>query len=342
MTKEEALKQLEVELRTLMSTSVGRRTFLGGLGFLLASCASVPQTRYREGDNSGQEINLTVADERRMTEKVLPEMRKEYPPVSDAELQQYVSKIGNKLIAANDLDGNPYHYTFTVVDVPYVNAFALPAGTVFVTAPLIEMAETEGELMGVIGHEVGHIRARHTAERMAKAEREQGKTAWYAIGGGLLGGALGYGLGKLTCPPRDQKCMTRAAELGAVAGVGGGLLIQKFAFMANSREDEMEADRIGFRTAVRAGYDPVQAGRFYSKLLEMEKQSKGKNSPIMASVADALSTHPPSQERVQQMREMASEEPLRPGRVVNTTAFERARKLAAKHAAEARARAKKA
>lgn len=335
--QKKAIVELENELDLLISTPVGRRVFLSSVGLLLASCASAPQTRYREGDNSGQDQALSVADERKMTAEVLPDMRKQYPPIQDAELQSYVQQIGQNLVAANDLDGNPYRYTFTAVDVPYVNAFALPAGTVFVTAPLIEMADSEAELAGVIGHEIGHIKARHTAERMAKAKSEQSKSLWYAAGGSLVGGVLGYGLGKLTCPPRDNKCLARAAELGVIAGAGGGLLIQKFAFMANSREDEMEADRVGFKTSVRAGYDKDHVGLFYAKLLKMEQQSKAQNNVMMAAVSDAMSTHPPSQERVNQMNSMAAETANR-GSKISSVQFDKARRLAARYATAARAK----
>jgi len=328
MRPELAKQELESLLSDWLETSMGRRVFLSSVGLLLASCASAPKTRYREGDNTGQDTHLSVEDEQRLTREVLPEMQKQYPAVRDSELQQYLSDLGNKIVAANQLDGQPYRYNFTVVDVPFVNAFALPAGTVFVTAPLLQMAESEAELAGVIGHEIGHIKARHTAERMAKAEREKGKSLWYSIGGGVLGGALGYGAGRLACPPKDQKCLIRAAELGAVAGVGGGLLIQKFKFMANSREDEMEADRIGFRTSVRAGYDKDHVGIFYSKLLKMEQDAKRKQTPVLTSVTDAMSTHPPSKERVQQMRLLAAETPSS-NSVISTNQFDRARRRAA-------------
>ena len=91
------------------------------------------------------------------------------------------------------------------------------------------------------------------------------------------------------------------------AGVGGGLLIQKYGFMANSREDEMEADRIGFRTSVKAGYDKDYVGRFYAKLLKMEQDRKSGGNSITTAFADALSTHPPSRERVSQMNQMAQQ-----------------------------------
>lgn len=300
------LKELEKTLEELISTSSGRRSFIKSMPLLLAACSTAPKTRYREGDNTGQASALTVAEERKMTAQVLPKMRKDYPPLRDQKMQGYISSLGNKIVRANNLGGRPYNYTFTVVDVNYVNAFALPAGTVFVTTPLIAMADSEAELAGVVGHEIGHIKARHSAERMFAAKKEQEKSWAYMLGGGLIGAAMGYGVGTLVCPPKDKECLAKAAAYGGAAGAGGGLLIQKYGFMANSREDEMEADRIGFRTSVKAGYDRNYVGRFYAKLLKMEEDRKRGQNSVLASFADAMSTHPPSRERVQQMNQMAA------------------------------------
>lgn len=329
MSKQIVLDELEATLKELVSTRLGRRSFLAALPFLMASCASVPQSRYREGDNKGQNTELTYEDERQMTNEVLPKMRKDYPPIQNAEMQSYINDLGQSIVHKNGLHQHPYTYNFTVVGVNYVNAFALPAGTVFVTAPLISMADTEAELAGVVGHEIGHIKARHTAERMEKAKKEQSKSWMYAIGGGVLGGAIGFGLGKLLCPPKDNKCLTKAAGLGAAAGAGGGFLIQKYAFMAHSREDEMEADRIGFRTSVQAGFHKDRVGDFYSKLQKMEEQRKAKGGGINAlgPIADALSTHPPSQERVQQMNKMEAQTSASKNAVVSSKRFEQIKKM---------------
>jgi beta-barrel assembly-enhancing protease len=262
-----------------------------------------------------------------MAREAVAEMRKDYPVHEDPELQKYVASVGNRMIAANGLNGNPYQYTFTVVDVPTVNAFALPAGTIFVTAPLLAMAETEAELAGVLGHEVGHVKARHTAERIDAAQRSTKRNILYALGGSVLGGAAGYGLGKLLCRPEDKKCLQTATIAGAAGGAGAGLLIQKYKFMANSREDEMEADRIGFRTSVKAGYEKDHVGTFYAKLLKMEESRNKGGSPMIASFADAMSTHPPSRERVAQMEELALHQ-RNSGSVVTTPTFERIRKRA--------------
>ena len=282
--------------------------FLVLLSFII-SCAPAQQTRYREGSNVGQQAGLTVQDERRLTEEALPKMKQEYPPAKNPELQKYISNLGMKIVRANNLEGNPYNYNFTVVDVENVNAFALPAGTVFVTAPLIAMTANEAELAGVIGHEVGHVVARHAAERMYVMEQEQNKTWLMAAGGGIVGAAAGFGLGKLLCADGDSACLAKAALIGAAVGAGGGLLVQKFKFMANSREDEMEADRIGFKLAVGAGYDKDKVGKFYERLLQMEKNAQKGGGTITKSLADAMSTHPPSEERVKQMNEMAANAP---------------------------------
>lgn len=326
--------KLEQELKTLVETPMGRRLFLATIPLLLASCAgSGGNSRYREGSNEGQNTELTPADEKKLTQEVLPQMKKDYPAHSNKEAQLYIKDLGAKVIKANNLEGRPYKYNFTLVDVGYVNAFALPAGEIMVTAPLLSMASSESELSGVIGHEVGHVVARHTAERMQKAKSEQKKSWLMGIGGGLVGGAAGFLLGKTLCKKNDakyQQCLQRASVLGAAAGVGGALLIQKYAFMANSREDEMEADRIGFRTSVAAGFDKDHVGSFYEKLLEMEKKhDEGKNT-FIASFADALSTHPPSIERVKQMKELAAQTAANPKSIVNTKKFDQIKEIITK------------
>lgn len=325
------LKSLEKFLDEWTSTPLGRRSFLASLPFLIASCATPAKTRYREGDNTGQSTSLTVADEKKMTQEVLPQLKKDYPAFKNSEAQSYIQNLGLRIATRNGLEKNPYAYNFTVVDSPHVNAFALPAGTVFVTVPLIAMAETEAELAGVVGHEIGHIQARHTAERMDKAKKEQSQSWKYAVGGSLLGGLLGYGLGRLACPPKDDKCLRKATEMGVGAGVAGGLLIQKYGFMANSREDEMEADRISFRTSVKSGYHKDYVGLFYTKLLKMEQQSRSQQPQLLKSLQDALSTHPPSQERVSQMKALMAEEPLKTNALVSTRSFDQIKSICIKH-----------
>ena len=295
--------------------------------FTIASCAPTNSSRYREGSNVGQDTPLTVQDEQRMTKEALPKMLKDYPAAKNQELQKYISSLGMKIVRANNLEGNPYHYTFTVVDVVDVNAFAMPAGTIFVTAPLIALASNEAELAGVVAHEIGHVVARHAAERMYAMEKAQNKTWVYAAGGAAVGAIVGYGLGRAICSEGDTACHAQAALLGGAVGAGGGLLAQKYTFLVNSREDEMEADRIGFKYAVAAGYNKDQVGKFYEKLLELEKSSTGSNSGMVKSLSDAMSTHPPSEERVKQMKELAAQT-SQVKATTNTNEFGKARTIA--------------
>ena len=117
------------------------------------------------------------------------------------------------------------------------------------------------------------------------------------------------------------------AAIGGVVGAGGGLLAQKYTFLVNSREDEMEADRIGFKYAVAAGYNKDQVGKFYEKLLQMEKGAGKSDGGAMKSLSDAMSTHPPSEERVRQMRELAAKSPDQKG-ITTTPDFNRVRQIA--------------
>ncbi|WP_372652715.1 M48 family metalloprotease [Halobacteriovorax sp.] len=322
----ELIKHLKKDLIQINSTDHGRRAFLISLPILLASCASAPKHRMREGDNTGQETSLSFSDERAMTNEYLPQMEKEYPTLSSNYAQSYIKDLGKKIVSANGLEGHPYNYNFRVVESKMVNAFALPAGEVFITAPLIKMASSEAELAGVIGHEVGHIKARHTAERIEAQKESKTRNMLFGLGGAILGGAAGYGLGKALCKKNDRECIKRIALYGGAAGAGGVLLIQKFGFMANSREDEMEADRIGFNTSLTAGYDPRHIGKFYEKLLTMERQYQGNSNQFSKAFADALSTHPPSEQRVRQMNEMSREVSSRKG-IITTNSFEKVKSL---------------
>jgi predicted Zn-dependent protease len=166
---------------------------------------------------------------------------------------------------------------------------------------------------------------------MDAAEKAKKKGWLYGVGGGLLGGAAGFGLGKLLCRPQDKKCLEAATLAGAAGGVGAGLLIQKYKFMANTRENEMEADRIGFRTSVKTGYDKDHVGTFYSKLLEMEETHNRSGAPVLSSFQDAMATHPPSRERVVQMQELAAQQRSSTKGVVTTSAFEKIHKRAQRY-----------
>lgn len=298
------------------------------MAFGLSGCSSKKYSdRYREGDNKGQQVELSVDQEKQLTKEALAEMKKEYPPVQDKELQNYIEELGQKIVSANGLNNKPYTYTFTMVDSNQVNAFAMPAGAVFMTVPILAAAESEAEIAGVLGHEIGHVVARHTAERMYVAKKEQGKTWLFGGVGAALGGAAGFFLGKKLCAEGDTACRAKYAVYGAGGGAAGGIMVQKFGFMKNSQEDELESDRVGFRYAVKAGYDKNHVGDFYQKLLAMEEKSKKGQNAFMGRLQDAMSSHPPSRERVKQAEEMKSVIKEN-GTVSSTEEFKRMKKIA--------------
>ncbi|MCC5816376.1 MAG: M48 family metalloprotease [Leptospira sp.] len=327
-----SVNEFEKYLAKWTETPMGRKQFLASIPLLMLACASGEKGRYREGRREEGEIAMSVEEEKALGEEIRPRILQDYPPVQDPELQQYMDEIGQKVVRANGLHGKPYKYNFTAVNAGFVNAFALPAGTVMVTTPLIAMAESEAELVGVVGHEIGHIEARHSASRMEAAKNAQTASWKYAASGGLIGGLLGLGAGKIFCPPRDNACLAKAAGLGAVAGGAGALLVQKYQFMANSREDEMEADRIGFRRSLNAGYDKNHIGKFYDRLYLMEQEAKAGQNPLAMRLNDAISTHPPSRDRVAQMKSMTNESKNKPGAIVSSTEFDKMRKKSEFHA----------
>jgi predicted Zn-dependent protease len=142
----------------------------------------------------------------------------------DAAVQTYVSRLGLTLAARTERPGLPWE--FHVVDDPSVNAFALPGGFIFVTRELLTHMTNEAELVSVLGHESGHVAARHSVRQISRSELAQ----------------FGLGLGSvLSSSIRDYS---------AVAGAGLELMFLKF-----SRDDETQADQLGFRYALADGYD---------------------------------------------------------------------------------------
>ncbi len=306
---------------------------------LIGACSSKPKysDRHREGDNAGQKVALTVDEEKKLTKEALPEMQKEYPPAKNPELQAYINRIGQKIVNANKLNNNPYTYNFTVVDVPAINAFALPAGSVFMTAPIIALAESEAEIAGVLGHEIGHVTARHTAERMYVAKKEQPKTWIFGGIGAGVGVAAGIFLGNKMCDAKDTACKAKYAVGGAAVGGMGGLMVQKYGFMKNSQEDELESDRVGFRYAANAGYDKNNVGDFYMKLAAMEKEAKKNQNAVVGWLGDAMASHPSSDKRVAQAEEMKGLIKTTGG-TTTTDEFARMKKIAQQIVEQAKAR----
>lgn len=191
---------------------------------------------------------------------------KTYGTVGIPALESYVSKVGAG-VAANTERGD-VRYQFFVLDDPMVNAFALPGGYVYVTRGLLAQANSEAELAAVLGHEIGHVTGRHSAERYSRG-------VVTSIGAAVLSAAL------------DSKAASQAL------GVGSDLFMKSY-----SREQESEADGLGLRYMTRAGYNPKGMPAFLTALegntaLESRINGKGGGGP------DWFSTHPLTANRIQ-------------------------------------------
>lgn len=231
----------------------------------LTACTTAPAT--------GRTIftaGLSPADEswlgRQEHERVVPQFGGVYQA---QELSAYVSSIGNLLGRTSETPD--LKFTFTVLDTPLVNAFALPGGYVYVTRGLVALADDEAEIAGVLAHEIGHVTARHSAERYGR-----GVAASLAnLGLGLL---LGGG------PVTDA------------LGTASALALRSF-----SREQEYEADLLAVRYLARAGYDPSAIASFLNKLQAHGRlTAKLLGTESRADQFDLMRTHPRTGDRVAQ------------------------------------------
>lgn len=182
----------------------------------------------------------------KLGERAAAQVEQQMPILHDDFVTSYVETIGRRLVAAipPELQHPEFTYTFQVVNVKEINAFALPGGPMFVNRGMIEAARDEGEIAGVMAHELSHVILRHGTAQQSKASK-------YAIGqmaGAVLGAILGGGLGQVV------------AE-GTQFGLGT-------AFLRFSREDEKQADLEGTHLMARAGYDPRDMANVFKTIEE--------------------------------------------------------------------------
>lgn len=181
--------------------------------------------------------------------------------VQDDELQTYVASVGKSLAVDTERPDLPWE--FHVVDDPAPNAFALPGGYIFITRGLIDLLTNEAELAAVLGHEIGHVTARHSVVQLSRAQLAQ----------------LGLGVGMVLSP--------ELAQLGDLAGQGLGLLFLKY-----GRADERQADELGFRYMLKAGYQVREMADVFRALENSSKLAGASPLP------NWLSSHPSEPERI--------------------------------------------
>ena len=220
---------------------------------------------FNEVTGETQYVGISEDQEVALGLQSAPSMIQEYGGLHpDREAQQLVKAVGRRIVRSSDAGQTPYQYEFHLLaNEQVVNAFALPGGQVFITAALYSRLSTEDQLAGVLGHEVGHVVARHGAERIAKEQLSQGLTGAAVVASG------------------DFKTAAAAAMISNLINMNYG------------RDQELESDDLGVRFIIQAGYDP-------EGLIEvmgiLEEASGGKKQP------EFLSTHPNYENRIGTIR----------------------------------------
>jgi len=186
----------------------------------------------------------------------------------DPGLDRYIDSLGQLLAHASDRPNLQYH--FTVLDSPIVNAFATPGGYVYITRGLLALANNESELAGVLAHEIGHVAARHAAERQSQA---------------VLASLPGIFTGVVT----GSDTLAQAVNSGAAAHL-----------QSYSRDQEYQADLLGVRYLSRTNYDPLGMASFLGQLQANDRlDAEVMGKPEMADQFSIMSTHPRTADRIQ-------------------------------------------
>ena len=239
------------------------------LVFTLVATTVVAQTKVTPPKNK-----YTVEQDVKIGREAAAEVRKEYPIITDDQIEGYLDRLGDRLVEAApaDLNKPEFDYSFTPVNLKDINAFALPGGPMFVNRGMIEAATGEGEVAGVMAHELAHVLLRHGTANATKAQGFQIGALAGAIAGAVVGGGLG-----------------QVISQGSQIGLGTWL-------MKYSREYEKQADLLGAQIMARAGYDPRDLARMFETIAK-----QGGGAP-----PQWLSSHPNPGNRTQYITQEAS------------------------------------
>jgi Zn-dependent protease with chaperone function len=227
---------------------------LSGSGLLAQTQIKLPKNKY----TPRQDVELG--------REAAAEVRQQYPIIKDERITNYLTALGDRLVAAapRELNESVYEYSFTPVNLKEINAFALPGGPMFVHRGMFDAAAAEGEVVGVMAHELSHVLLRHGTANASKAQNpwlQLGQLAG-AIGGAVVGGAAG-------------SAIAQGSQFGL------GTLLLKY-----SRDFEKQADLLGAQIMARAGYDPRALARMFETIAGEAQKSGGSGPQWMSSHPD--------------------------------------------------------
>jgi beta-barrel assembly-enhancing protease len=257
-------------LQLLIRLGIGLLFTLFGLFNYYGNVADNPITGER------QRVQLSIPQEIALGRQSVDDVARQYNNRIDLDppITQYINRVGQRVVTQSKAKKVPYPYQFHLISDPRtINAFALPGGQIFITTALLGRLNSEAQLAGVLGHEIGHVVGRHGSEHLAKQQ---------------LGGALANAVGIATSD-----------------GYGGGRQAQVVAQAVNQmlslrygRNDELESDRLGLAFMTEAGYDP----RGLVQLMQILDSSRSGGEP-----PEFLSTHPNPGNRVVKLNELIAQ-----------------------------------
>jgi predicted Zn-dependent protease len=213
-------------------------------------------------------VAITPADERRLGESIMREIRRDPSYLDDVEVADYVNKLGGRLVARSDAVRQEFE--FFVINDPQINAFALPGGFVGINSGLLLAAQSESEVAGVVGHEVAHVTQRHIARMID----QQGKSQLMS-------------LAAMAVAILAARSNSQVAEAAMVFGQAGAVQSQ----LNFTRDNEREADRVGLQMLEAAGFDPRGMAAFFERLQRATRVYEG-------GAPSYLRTHPLTFERI--------------------------------------------
>ena len=256
--------------------NIGRKSSKGLSALLLAFAvlvmplAALGQTRVEMPKNK-----YNVSDDVQAGQQAAQQVAQQMPILRDSYVDNYVEAVGRRLVAAipEEFQQPAFRYSFDVVDARDINAFALPGGPMFVNRGMIEAARTEGEMAGVMAHEISHVALRHATAQATETQKFQIGSVLGQIAGAVIGGGIG-----------------QVVAAGSQIGFGAGAL--KY-----SRKYETQADILGAQIMARAGYDPRDLANMFRTIAQ---QGGGSGGP------EWLSSHPNPGNREQRIMQEAA------------------------------------
>lgn len=268
-------------MRVRSSSSRGSRLSIGrvlvALGIAAISIIGYLGSKsYNPITEEDQYVAITPEQEIALGLQAAPEMAREFGGLDpDPSQQAYVDEVCENLIQNSEAKNTDWPFEcHLLADDQTINAFALPGGQVFITSALFDELETDGQLAGVLAHEIGHVIARHSAQQIAKAQLTQGLTGAVVVA---------------SYDPQDPNSRSAAY----MAQIIGQLVNMKF-----GRDDELQSDRLGVQFMAEAGYDP----RALLRVMEILAASTEGGRP-----PEFFSTHPNPDNRIARIQQAIQE-----------------------------------